>query len=215
MSFGSSDRPGRPPQARPRSRARVLVPLAVAVWAVLEIWLLTVVAGAIGGWLVLLLLLAGFVFGAAAVKHAGRRAWNSLAAAVRTAPEAAPYGAPGARDPLGPRQPVPTAEGAGTAMLGGLLLIVPGFVSDAAGLLCLFPPTRELLTAAAGRLGRRLGRRGLSHPPGSFGEAFQQARMRMPDGKVVPGEVVRDDGRPGGPDGRGHSDDRPRPPLTP
>jgi UPF0716 protein FxsA len=204
MTFGSSDRTGRPPQARRRSPARTLLPLAVAGWAVLEIWLLIVVAGAIGGWLVLLLLLAGVVFGGAAVKHAGRRAWNSLAAAVRTGAE--PPGPDGR-----PATPPPTAEGAGTAMLGGLLLMVPGFLSDAAGLLCLFPPTRKLLTALAARVGRRLGRRG--YPAGSFGDAFQQARMRMPDGKVVPGEVVRDD-PPGRPDG-GSPDDRPRPPLTP
>lgn len=47
--------------------------------------------------------------------------------------------------------------------------------------------------------------------PGTFGGAFQQARMRAPDGKVVQGEVVRDDEPPRSA-GR---DDDPRPPLTP
>ena len=30
--------------------------------------------------------------------------------------------------------------------------------------------------------------------PGSLGDAFQQARMHRPDGKVVQGEVIREDG---------------------
>ncbi len=204
MTFGTSDRTAPDPPRR-RSRARRIIPLAVVVWAALEIWLLTVVAGHIGAGPVLLLLLAGLVLGGIAVKRAGRRAWNSLAAAVRSGAEAGADGRPG---PDAARRVAP-AEGAGTAMLGGLLLMVPGFVSDAAGLLCLFPPTRRLLGAAAGRLGRRLGRRG--YPAGSFGDAFQQARMRMPDGKVVPGEVVRDERRDGN---HGPDDDPPRPPLT-
>jgi UPF0716 protein FxsA len=183
MTFGS-------PSADPRrSRARTLVPLAVAGWAVLEIWLLTVVAGALGGGTVLLLLLAGAVLGAAAVKRAGLRAWTSLAASVQA----------------GGRSEGSRGSGAGLGMLGGLLLIVPGFVSDAAGLLCLFPPTRKLLARAAGRvLVRRRPR------PGSFGEAFQQARMHRPDGKVVPGEVIRDDEADRGPE-----DNRPQGRLMP
>jgi UPF0716 protein FxsA len=36
--------------------------------------------------------------------------------------------------------------------------------------------------------------------PGTVGDAFQQARMHRPDGKVVQGEVIRNDG-PREPDG--------------
>ncbi|MCQ4080094.1 FxsA family protein [Streptomyces sp. RB6PN25] len=185
MTFGSpSPDPGR-------SRARILVPLVVAAWAVLEIWLLTVVAGALGGGMVLLLLLAGAVCGAAAVKRAGLRAWQSLTASVQA-------GGEGGRGS--------GATGAGLGMLGGLLLIVPGFVSDAAGLLCLFPPTRRLLTGVAGKvLARRRPR------PGSLGDAFQQVRIHRPDGKVVQGEVIRDDE----PAGRGEDDARQRSRLMP
>ncbi|MDI5966104.1 FxsA family protein [Streptomyces sp. SL13] len=214
MTFGTSDRTTRREPPPRRSRIRFLLPLAVLLWAAVEIWLMVVVADRIGGGLVLLLLLAGVVLGGVAVKRAGRRAWNNLSAMLRTA---APPGADGT--PGGPAEPaaVPTAGGTGTAMLGGLLLMIPGFVSDAAGLLCLFPPTRKLLGAAAGRLGRR-------GPLGGYGDvggAFEQARMRMPDGKVVRGEVVRDDSG-AGPDGRRDGDqghrppgDGPRPPLTP
>jgi UPF0716 protein FxsA len=184
MTFGAPDssRPSRPA----RSRLRPVVPLAVAAWAVLEIWLLTVVAGAIGGGTVLLLLLAGFVVGGYAVKRAGRRAWQGLTGALRSG------------------EPAVSTDGAGAEMLGGLLIMVPGFLSDAAGLLCLFPPTRKALTAVAGKLLRRPA-------PGSLGDTFQQARMRWPDGKVVQGEVIRDGASPSPQSPR----DASRPPLTP
>ena len=208
MTFGTSDRTGRPTRRPRRPWARTLVPPAVAGWAALEIWLLTVVAGRIGGPAVLLILLAGFLLGGLAVKRAGRRAWNSLAAAVRPAPPR-----PGEPD-TEPSAGVATAQGAGTEMLGGLLLMVPGLVSDAAAVLCLFPPTARLLRAAGRRVAGRAGRRG--HPAGPFGGAFQQARMRMPDGKVVPGEVIREDRRGDGRHrDRGPDDGSPRPPLAP
>jgi UPF0716 protein FxsA len=177
MTFGS---PSTGPR---RSPARILVPLAVAAWAVLEIWLLTVVAGALGGGMVLLLLLAGAVVGAAAVKRAGLRAWQR---------RYRPPGAGGLRGSVHP--PVAgsdrgsEATGSGLEMLGGLLLIVPGIVSDAVGLLCLFPPTRKLLRSVAGKVSVRRRPR-----PGSLGDAFQQVRIHRPDGKIVQGEVVRDD----------------------
>ncbi len=210
MTFSTSDRTVHPAQERRGFRARSLLPLAVLVWTALEIWLLVLLAERIGAGWVLLILLAGVVGGAAVVKRAGRRAWNSLAGTLRAA---APRGAPGAEAPgaEGPGAAPAPAEGAGTAMLGGVLLMVPGLLTDVAALLCLFPPTRRLLAAAA----RRVGRRAAPAEWSTVGNAYQQARMRMPDGKVVPGEVVRD---PRGEEGHSPSDpgeDGPRPPLTP
>ena len=75
-----------PPQTttRPRrSRLGRYLPLGLAAWLVLEIWLLTVVAGAAGGMAVLLLLVAGFVAGAVVIKRAGRRAFRSLNEAIQ------------------------------------------------------------------------------------------------------------------------------------
>ncbi|MEX2984868.1 FxsA family membrane protein [Streptomyces sp. C36] len=177
MTFGAQQQTvdSGPPR---RSRARRIVPLVVAVWVVLEVWLLTLVAGAAGGWTVFALLAGGVIAGSYVIKRAGRRAWQRLTQSLQT-PGAAPAPAP--------------EEGGGNAltMLGGLLLMVPGLISDVAGLLCLFPPTRALLR---GSLGRRLRR------PGTLGEAFQQAqqaqRTRMGEGKVVQGEVIREDAPP-------------------
>ncbi|MET9096732.1 FxsA family membrane protein [Streptomyces cyaneofuscatus] len=200
---------GTPPPTRPRrSRARRFLPLALAAWLVLEIWLLTVVASAAGGLTVLLLLVAGAVLGTVVIKRAGRRAFKNLTETLQQMP-----GQPGATE-----APQVTggkaSQGNGLLMLGGLLLLIPGLISDAAGLLLLIPPVR---TAISRRAERSLERRMRAASPGSLSDAFQQARMHRPDGKVVQGEVIREDGtppsRPSGPD---DDDPRgPRPPLTP
>lgn len=189
-----------PPPARPRrSRARALAGPAVAGWLLAEIWLLMAVARAAGGPAVLALLVAGAVCGAAAVTRAGRSAWRGLTAAAghgRAGGAGASGGSqrPEAGRTRGTRHP-------GLAMLGGLLLIVPGLISDAAGLLCLFPPTREALSRV---LGRALAG-GRTYRDGSLGDLLSYARIHRPDGKVIPGEVV-DEREPGprtGNDGAG------------
>ncbi|MFH8407158.1 FxsA family membrane protein [Streptomyces sp. NPDC018019] len=183
MTFAATPPPrSRPPQ---RSRARRFVPLGVAAWVVLEIWLLTLVADAAGGLTVLLLLVAGVVAGGYVIKRAGRRAWKNLTASMQPGADPAASGAaPGEQRSPGSGNTLP--------MLGGLLLMFPGLLSDAAGLLCLFPPTRKLLQRRAERLLTRQAR----YSPGSLGDAFQQARMHQPDGKVVQGEVIREDEEP-------------------
>ncbi|MBD0711447.1 MULTISPECIES: FxsA family membrane protein [unclassified Streptomyces] len=191
-----------PPLAPQRSRARKFLPLAVAAWLVLEIWLLMVVADVAGGLTVLLLLVGGVVLGGAVVKRAGRRAFRNLTSTFQQAQEAARAGAtPSAPERTG------AEDRNGFLMLGGLLLMIPGPVSDVAGLLLLIPPVRSLLGRYAERA---VERRMTSAPPGSLQDAFQQARMHRPDGKVVPGEVIRQDGSQGPrePDGN-------RPPLMP
>jgi UPF0716 protein FxsA len=175
--------PAAPPPVRPRrSRARTILPLAIAAWLLLEIWLLMTVAEATGGLTVLALLVAGLVLGAVAVKRAGRSAWHGLAAAAGRG------GASGSEADSGSARAEP--GNAALAMLGGLLLMLPGLVSDVAGLLCLFPPTRALL----GRVLLRALERPGSHEAGSLGDLLSQARMRRPDGKIIQGEVVEDGG---------------------
>lgn len=193
---------GTPPPNRPRrSRARTFLPLGLAAWLVLEIWLLTVVADVAGGFTVLLLLVASAVLGAVVIKRAGRRAFRNLTETLQRMP-----GQPGAN--AAPPTTSPGSKGNGFLMLGGLFLMLPGMISDAVGLLLLVPPVRSVL----GRYTERsLERRMRATTPGGLSDAFQQARMRRPDGKVVQGEVIRDDG----PHGPSRSDDGPRPPLTP
>ncbi|MFE6188437.1 FxsA family membrane protein [Streptomyces sp. NPDC056465] len=197
---------GTPPPNRPRrSRARTFLPLGIAAWLVLEIWLLTLVAGASNGFTVLLILVAGAVLGAAVIKRAGRRAFRNLTETLQQMP-----GQPGA--PATPPQTAPAgSRGNGFLMLGGLLLMIPGMISDVAGLLLLLPPVRSVLRRSTER---SLERRMRQSAPGGLSDAFQQARIHRPDGKVVQGEVIREDGTPGRP----RPDDGPsagRPPLIP
>lgn len=160
----------RQPTTRPRrSRLRTFLPLGIAVWLVLEIWLLTVVAGAASGFAVFLLLVAGFVAGSVVIKRAGRRAFQNLNEALQRG------GSPS------------KGSGNGLMMLGGLLLIIPGPISDAVGLLLLVPPVQKALSSYAERTFDRKIREAV---PGSLGDAFQQARIHRPDGRVVQGEVI-------------------------
>lgn len=177
------------PTRRPR-RPRTWLPLAVAAWLVLEIWLLTLVADAAGGFAVFLLIVAGVVLGAAVVKRAGRRAFRKLSETLQRQPgAAAPEGRYG--------------EGNGLTMLGGLLLMIPGLISDAVGLILLLPPVQKVVRRRVERaVDRHLRQAGAA---GGLGDAFQQARIHRPDGKVVQGEVIRDD-KPG---------DTPHEPRTP
>ncbi|MFE3882288.1 FxsA family membrane protein [Streptomyces lydicus] len=196
MTFGVTPPPSsRPPQ---RSRARRFVPLGIAAWLVLEIWLLTVVAGATNGLTVFLLLVAGVIVGGYVVKRAGRRAWRNLTESLQTTggPAAPGSSAASGNGTSGTGEPGDGTTGSGKSssgntlpMAGGLLLMIPGLVSDAMGLLCLFPPTGKLIQRRAEKLlNRRAG-----YSQGTFGNAFQQARMHRPDGKVVQGEVIRED----------------------
>ncbi|MFF5937823.1 FxsA family membrane protein [Streptomyces sp. NPDC012508] len=191
-----------PPLAPKRSRARTFLPPALAAWLVLEIWLLIVVADAAGGLTVFGLLLGGAVLGAVVIKRAGRRAFKNLTETFQQAQAAAQNGVP----PTGTER-VGAGDRNGFLMLGGLLLMIPGLISDAAGLLLLVPPVRSLLGRYADKVAER---RMSAAPPGSLQDAFQQARMHRPDGKVVQGEVIRDDA-PQGP----QRVQEPRPPLTP
>ncbi|MFD4986889.1 FxsA family membrane protein [Streptomyces sp. NPDC058374] len=188
---------GAPPPSRnaPRSRLRTFLPLALVAWLILEVWLLTLVASATSGFIVFLLLLAGVVAGTLLIKRAGRRALRKFQETV-------------AQQQQGITPETERSGGNAFLLVGGLLFILPGLVSDLFGLVLLLPPVR---TALARRAERSLERRMAAAGPGPFGGAFQQARTRAPDGKVVQGEVVRDDDPPR-PPGR---DDDPRPPLTP
>ncbi|MEV6962175.1 FxsA family membrane protein [Streptomyces sp. NPDC051207] len=180
--------------ARPRrSRLRTLLPLGAAAWLVLEVWLLTVIAGASSGLVVFLILVAGFVLGSGVIKRAGRRAFQNLTETLQQQQGGVP---PTAR---------PNSEGNGLTMLGGLLLILPGVISDALGLVMLLPPVQKAVSRYAERTFERKLRE--ASQGGGLGDAFRQARMHRPDGKVVPGEVVRDE--PGD-----TPREQPRPPLT-
>ena len=144
---------------RPR-RVRRFLPLLVAAWVILEIWLLVEVAHLIGWFPLILLLIASVVLGSWVIKRAGLRALRAATSGKAEAQTA-------------------------VSIAGGLLLILPGLLSDLLGLACLFPPTAGLLRRASSRLLTRTG--------GPLSDAYrmqEQMRIHRPDGKVVVGEVV-------------------------
>ncbi|WP_030560542.1 FxsA family membrane protein [Streptomyces aureocirculatus] len=192
---------GAPPPTQPvrprRSRVLRFLPLGLVAWLVLEIWLLTVVAGAAGGLTVFLLLVAGLVLGSLVIKRAGRRAFKNLSESLR-------------QQQSGDAPAADSGGGGAWTMLGGLLLILPGLISDALGLLLLVPPLQKVLSRRAEQAFERRVREAAAASPGGLGGAFQQARMRHPDGKVVQGEVIREDQPPGPGSAPGRTPDDPQ-----
>ncbi|MEU5978099.1 FxsA family membrane protein [Streptomyces sp. NPDC047315] len=164
-----------------RSRVRSILPIGLALWLALEIWVLILVGSKVGALTVLALLIAGAVLGGTIIKRAGRNAYRNLAETLQ-------------RQQRG-ETPESGANGNGFLMLAGGLIMLPGFISDAVGLVLLVPPVRTFLSRA---VERSIERRIQAAAPGSLGDAFNQARMRRPDGKVVPGEVIHPEPSAGG-----------------
>ncbi|MFD7451278.1 FxsA family membrane protein [Kitasatospora sp. NPDC059827] len=185
-----------PARPAPRSRLRRVLPLLFTAWLVLEIWLLVQVASWLGGLTVLLLLIAGAVIGGSLIKRAGLKA---LSAAIEQS-----------------KNPQSEQPQTGTSMTvgAGLLLIVPGFLSDLVALTLLFPPTRALWRVAGRRIADKAMRSTSAVGADAFADAMrlqEQMRIHRPDGKVVQGEVVDPEAGPRGPQG---PDTTYRPPIS-
>lgn len=101
---------------------------------IIEIALFIQVGGLIGVWAVLGLVILSAVLGMAVIRSQGAHAW---AEAQRSLAQL--------RDPSRP-----LAHGM-MLMIAGLLLVVPGFFTDAVALLLLIPPVRDLIVRRAGR----------------------------------------------------------------
>ena len=141
--------------------AFVLVPLA-------EIFVLIQVGQVIGPWWTILLLLAASALGAWLIRREGSRTWVALRTALGS-------GVMPARE---------LADGA-LILVGGTLMLTPGFVTDIVGVALILPMTRPI---ARGLLTRRIGSRLLS----TGGPRPTNARRPHPDpgGSVVEGEVI-------------------------
>lgn len=104
-----------------------MVLLLLILWPIAEVYVAIVVAQAIGVLPMLLLLIAGWPIGLWALRSQGGAAWRRLGDAVSA-------GRPPGRE---------VTDGA-LVVLGGLLMLVPGFITDALGALLLLRPTRAL-----------------------------------------------------------------------
>jgi UPF0716 family protein affecting phage T7 exclusion len=158
---------------------------------VLEIYVIIQVGQAIGGWPTVALLLIESLLGAWIVRREGRRAWRALNGTFRSG-----------------RLPERELSDAALVLVGGVLLLTPGFATDAIGFLFVLPFTRpavrRLLAAYVSRRVRITRRRmaGMYPPAGPDGTTAPpyagagHEGGRGEDGQVVRGHVVREDTEP-------------------
>ncbi len=141
---------------------------------VLEIYLIVQLGQVVGPWWTILILVADGVLGSWLVRHEGGRAWKALQEALGSG-----------------RMPAKELADGALILVGGTLLVTPGFVSDVVGLFCILPFTRPLARHVLARvIGRRLS-------VVQVGPAMTRPRPgpRPEHGDVVTGEVVDDDPR--------------------
>ncbi|MBS1678666.1 MAG: FxsA family protein [Actinobacteria bacterium] len=125
----------------------LLLVLAFIVVPIAELFVIIQVGGLIGVGPTLLLLLLDAVLGSWLLKHQGRSAWRRFNQALAER-----------------RLPAKEVADGFLVILGGALLIAPGFITDVFGVLFLLPPTR----AVARRVLRRftVGRVAVAGFPG-------------------------------------------------
>lgn len=116
--------------------------VVLLVIPIVELWVIVQVAGSIGVLETIALLIVVSVTGAWLLKQQGMQMWRRLQATLQ-------------------RGEVPTKEVTDGALIlfGGALLLTPGFVTDAVGIVLLLPPTRAAIKGAARRTLARWGRR--------------------------------------------------------
>ena len=158
------------------SRRRRMVSAALftvcIVVPLIEIYVLVQVGQVIGPWWTILLLVLDSVLGTWLIRHEGGRAWRALREALESG-----------------RMPAKELADGALILVGGTLMLAPGFVTDAFGILLILPPTRpvfrRLLTAlVARRVAINVTRPGPRGPSGGAADG---------GGPVVRGEVVDDD----------------------
>ena len=111
--------------------AFIIVPLA-------ELYVITQIAAATSWPVTLITLLVVSVAGAWLVKREGRAAWQRFRSSVGQ-----------------PRLPAVEVVDGALVLIGGTLLLTPGFLTDIAGLLFVVPPTRAVINRAIRRRARR------------------------------------------------------------
>jgi UPF0716 protein FxsA len=164
--------------------AFLLIALFIVV-PIAELYVIIQVGQLIGVWPTLFLLLLDAVLGSMLLKHQGRGAWRRFneALAARRFP---------GRE---------VADGA-LIVVGGTLLLAPGFLTDIVGLVLLIPPTRAIVRGLLKRLA--IGRFAVVSvgSPGPFTRAG--GGVRPDGGRTRPGrdydfdataEEVTDDGQ--------------------
>ena len=157
---------------RRRGLSLVLLTLFVVV-PLVEIYVIIQVGQAIGAWWTILLLILDSIFGSWLIRHEGSRAWEALRTALDSG-----------------RMPARELADGALILIGGTLMLAPGFVTDAFGVFMILPVTRPLFRRAlTGVVASRLVVLGTGAGPGSAPGTAQRPGPG-PDGPVIRGEVV-------------------------
>ncbi len=175
---------------------RVAMTVAFLVIPLLEVFVIVSVGQVIGGWETVGLLFAMSVLGTYVVRREGAAAWRELQGALGSG-----------------RIPGRELADAALVLVGGTLLLTPGFLTDVVGLFFLLPFTRPLARRLLIRaVARHLtvvgvgGRSGMGarapgrHPQGDRHRPPREGWTGPPGhgwtpagGRVVQGEVIGDD----------------------
>ncbi len=148
---------------------------------VLEIYVIIQVGQQIGALPTVVLLLLESAFGAWLVRREGRRAWRALREAFGTG-----------------RLPSRELADAALVLVGGTLLLTPGFVTDVAGFLLILPVSRPLARRGLGWLVARRAAVTVRRFGAGPGTGRPGGRGAAGGGDVIAGEVVDDDDPPRG-----------------
>ena len=160
---------------RPESRrrwTRLALFAAFIVVPLIEIYVLIQVGQVIGPWWTILLLVLDSLLGTWLIKREGGRAWQALRTALQTG-----------------RMPARELADGTLILVGGTLMLSPGFVTDALGILLILPFTRPVFRRLLSRVvTRRLldGTVDVRRGPRSPGSG-------PAGGPVVRGEVLDDE----------------------
>jgi UPF0716 protein FxsA len=160
---------------------------AFVVVPLVEIWVILQVGQLVGAWWTIVLLVLDSMLGAWLIKREGGRAWIALREALQRG-----------------RMPAREIADGALILIGGTLMLSPGFVLDIAGILLILPFTRpvarRLLTTVVERrlvvaptFGTPFGRPGSASGPGfgtGFGPGNDGSPGPGPGGPVVRGDVV-------------------------
>ena len=157
--------------SRRRRGVTWLLFIAFIVVPIVEIYVLIQVGQVIGPWWTILLLVIDSIIGSWLIKREGGRAWRAL----RTALESG-------------RMPAAELADGALILIGGTLMLTPGFVTDALGILLILPVTRPVF--------RRLLTTVVTRRLTVIGPLPTQTKRPGPRSgeSVVQGEVVDDHG---------------------
>ena len=164
---------------RRRSAVGWLLFALFIVVPLVEIYVIIQVGQAIGAWWTIVLLILDSILGSWLIKREGSRAFRALREALDSG-----------------RMPAKELADGALILIGGTLMLAPGFVTDGFGILMILPFTRPFFRRALTRVvSSRLVVLGPDGPLRAGGADFSGGGAARrpgpdPDGPVIRGEVV-------------------------